>query len=170
MLATCLTPMSQLLSTIICNSLTRCWGAYWNCTSQNFKKIKSWNWNFIKFKALLHPISTHKWTLMQINSIINMNQDKFMELRQCNIESTQSSNPISNTISKSEIQEMKKWELTTWSKLCSAALRSSGLGLRAAWSITARLGRSITINLRSTMKWKWMRKINPRKRGFLSRV
>lgn len=31
----------------------------------------------------------------------------------------------------------------TWFKFCSAAFRSSGLGLRAAWSITARLGRSI---------------------------
>lgn len=30
-LATCRTPMSTLLSTMICNSLTRCWGAYWNC-------------------------------------------------------------------------------------------------------------------------------------------
>lgn len=30
-LATCRTPMSTLLSTMICNNLTRCWGAYWNC-------------------------------------------------------------------------------------------------------------------------------------------
>lgn len=41
-LATCRTPMSQLLSTMICNSLTRCWGAYWNCTYKRniLKKLR----------------------------------------------------------------------------------------------------------------------------------
>ena len=49
----------------------------------------------------------------------------------------------------SEIKQKRKipkiridWK--TWLRLCSAALRSSGLGLRAAWRITARLGRSIS--------------------------
>lgn len=41
-------------------------------------------------------------------------------------------------------KEFKYLNSQTWSKLCSAALRSSGFGLRAAWSITARLGRSIS--------------------------
>jgi hypothetical protein len=43
-LATCRTPISQLLSTMICNNLTRCWGANWNFTYINpyYSKYTLW--------------------------------------------------------------------------------------------------------------------------------
>lgn len=50
-------------------------------------------------------------------------------------------NPNSNN--SESIKRKKNFKKKTWLRLCSAALRSSGLGLRAAWRTTARLGRSI---------------------------
>jgi hypothetical protein len=90
-LATWRTAMSQLLSTIICSNLTRCWGVYWNC-NQNTSLTELIIAKLIK--------KYYNWSIIQ------------------------------------------SW---TWSSLCSAALRSSGLGLRAACRTTARLGRSILL-------------------------
>ena len=81
MLATCRTPMSQLLSTMICNSLTRCWGAYWNYRAYIWYNLEnSFNWSTITFnwhqEDKVHELYWVKWTPIPTDNKI----DKFSKL------------------------------------------------------------------------------------------